>query len=187
MTETRSPDTELERLVRELEKHASEGGWDGLARLFALVPTAELLRREPGLAEVLDDDSGLTPVQQDELPAQDLEALLQTIVWPPQVAGCAAVLERLVLPPEADADIPEDPEEAAAFAATHPGRQELRIAGAVTRDGRGTCALRLRSHDDDSSVVVGEELVPGLLDLLAATLETDPEQMDSEQTEEEAP
>lgn len=182
------PDPELERIVRELEKHASEAGWDGPARLFALVPTADLLAREPGLAEVLEDTGGLTPVQQDELPPQELEALLQSIVWPLQVAGCAAVLERLVLPPGADADIPDDPAEAAAFAAAHPDRQELRIAGAVTRDGRGTCALRLRSHDDDASVVVGDELVPGLLDLLAGTLD-DSEPLGEGETphDEEAP
>ncbi len=44
------------------------------------------------------------------------------------------------------------------------------MAGA-TRDGSTYCALRLRAHDDDQSVVGGADLVPGLLQLLGATLE----------------
>lgn len=43
------------------------------------------------------------------------------------------------------------------------------VAG-VTRAGASYCALRLRAHDDEQSVVNGTELVPGLLDLLHATL-----------------
>ena len=48
----------LPRLVREIESHVAEGGWDQGARLFALVPTAELLAREPGLAAVLGSRAG---------------------------------------------------------------------------------------------------------------------------------
>jgi hypothetical protein len=87
------------------------------------------------------------------------------------VAGCAAVVERLVLPPEADGAIPEDPAAAEQFAQEHPDRQEVRIAAGVTRAGASYCALRLRSHDDAQSVVDGTGLVPGLLDLLRTTLE----------------
>ena len=39
----------------------------------------------------------------------------------------------------------------------------------VTRDGARMCALRLRSHDHDDQVLVGEELVPRLADALRAT------------------
>ena len=92
-------------------------------------------------------------------------------MWPANVAGCAAVVERLVLPPDADADIPEDPSRAEEFAREHPDRQEVRIVAGVTRAGATYCALRLRAHDDDQSVVGGSDLVPGLLALLGATLE----------------
>jgi len=44
------------------------------------------------------------------------------------------------------------------------------VAG-VTRHGSTYCALRLRAHDDDQSVVGGSDVVPGLLALLGATLE----------------
>jgi hypothetical protein len=79
-------------------------------------------------------------------------------------------VERLVLPPEADFDLPADAEAATDFAREHPLRQEVRIVAAVTRAGSTYCALRLRAHDDDQSVVGGVDLVPGLLELLGGTL-----------------
>ena len=53
----------------------------------------------------------------------------------------------------------------------HPDRQEVRIVAGATRAGATYCALRLKAHDDDQSVVGGADLVPGLLELLKATLE----------------
>jgi hypothetical protein len=101
--------------------------------------------------------------------------VLESIAWPDDVAGCAAVVERLVLPPAADQAIPEDPERAQQFALEHPERQEVRIVAGATRHGATYCALRLRAHDDDQSVVGGIDLVPGLLALLGATLSDDEE------------
>ncbi len=101
--------------------------------------------------------------------------MLESIVWPAEVVGCAAVVERLVLPPDADRHIPDDRASAEEFAREHPDRQEVRIVAGVTRAGATYCALRLRAHDDDQSVVGGADLVPGLLELLGTTLEEDPE------------
>jgi hypothetical protein len=163
--------SDLNLVVRELEQHAAKAGWDQPAQLFALVPTAELIEREPGLAEVLTESHSLTPVQQEELPPEELETLLQQIVWPEGVAGVAAIVERLILPPAAEAGIPEDPAAAAEYAATHPDREEVRIVAAATRGGESMCALRVRAHDEDAKVAVGPDLVPALLELLHATLE----------------
>ena len=69
------------------------------------------------------------------------------------------------------APVPDDPVGAAEFASTHPLRQEVRIVAGATRAGATYCALRMRSHDDDQSVVGGIDLVPELLELLASTLE----------------
>jgi hypothetical protein len=170
-------DPALASAVLEIESHIAGGGWDQPGRLYALVETAELVRREPALASAmgLDDASAqgsLTPVEQDQLPAERrLEDTLESIVWPPEVTGCAVVVERLVLPPDADATLPEDPSGAEEFAREHPDRQEVRIVAGVTRAGSSYCALRLRAHDDDQSVVGGADLVPGLIALLDATLE----------------
>lgn len=163
--------------VREIEAHAAEAGWDQPSRLYALVPTADLLAREPGLAAAMGIDEtsaagSLTPVEQDHTPVdRSLEEVLAQIMWPAEVFGCAAVVERLVLPPDVDDQIPEDPQAAEEFAAAHPERQEVRIVAAATRAGSTYCALRLRSHDDAASVVESPDLVPALLELLHSTLE----------------
>jgi hypothetical protein len=174
-------DPALAAAVLEIESHIAEGGWDQPARLYALVETAQLVEHEPALASMMGLDASsaqgsLTPIEQDELaPDQLLERVLESIVWPPGVAGCAAVVERLVLPPDADRAIPDDPALAEEFAREHPDRQEVRIVAGATRAGSTYCALRLRAHDDAQSVVGGADLVPGLLTLLEATLHDDPE------------
>ena len=170
-------DAVLKAAVREIEAHAAEAGWDQPARLYALVPTSDLLAREPRLAAAmgLDETSAagsLTPVEQDQMPAErTLEQTLEQIMWPAEVFGCAAVVERLVLPPGADASIPEDPDAALEYAGAHPDRQEVRIVAGATREGATYCALRMKSHDDDMSVVESTDLVPALLNLLLGTLE----------------
>jgi hypothetical protein len=80
--------------------------------------------------------------------------------------------------------MPADPAAADEFAREHPDRQEVRIVAGATRAGATYCALRLRAHDDDQSVVGGTDLVPALLDLLRGTLE-DPAPDAGADTEEE--
>ncbi len=170
-------DPALAAAVLEIEQHLAGDGWDQPARLYALVETARIVEHEPDLAASmgLDDasaDGSLTPVEQDELdPSQRLERVLEQIAWPAGVSGCAAVVERLVLPPGSDHDVPDDPAEAERYAREHPERQEVRIVAGAMRAGATYCALRLRAHDDDQSVVGGSNLVPALLELLRTTLE----------------
>ena len=168
-------DPALATAVLEIEAHVAQAGWDQPARLYALVDTATLVSQEPALAAAMSidgpaEDGSFTSIEQEDLPpGQPLEEALHTIAWPDSVSGCAAVIERLVLPPDVDDDIPEDPTAAELFAREHPDRQEVRMVAGVTRAGASYCALRLRAHDDEQSVVNGTELVPGLLDLLHAT------------------
>ena len=163
-------DTGLTAAVTEIERHAAAAGWDQPARLFALVETARLVEHEPQLAATVGD-GGLTPVEQEGLASGPLEDQLPAITWPDAVHGCAALVERFVLPPEVEDVLPDDPEQAASYAAEHPDRQEVRMVAGVTRAGASYCALRLRAHDDDQSVVGGADLVPELITLLGATLE----------------
>src|SRR6478735_11952412 len=167
----------LTHAIVEVERHAAGSGWDQPARLFALVDTEELLAREPHLAAALQNNEqpvpggSLTPIEQEDLGDEPLDELLARIVWPEEVVGCAVVVERLMLPPSAESAVTDlDDSEAAREVAEHPEREEVRIAVGVLRDGDRECAIRLRSRDDDRSVLSGRDLVPNLVDALTATL-----------------
>lgn len=165
----------LDQLTLDIERHAAVAGWDQPVRLFALVETADLVSREPQLAEQLGvaavEPGSLTPVDQGDLPEHaSLEELLAGITWPPEVLGTALTVERLMVPPDVERDMPQDEGEALRWLAEHPQREEVRIVVAVLRDGTRSTALRMRSHDDETSVLTGPDLVPGLADALSATL-----------------
>lgn len=172
----------LTRAAIEIEQHAAEGGWDQPPRMFALVPTVDLVAREPALAAQLVppgraetgvglDPGALTAVEQDHLPpAGTIEDLLAAIAWPADVSGAALAVERILLPPAVETDLPREESAALRWAADHPERQEVRLVVAVLRDGSRECALRFRSRDSDEDVLSGADLVPGLADALAATL-----------------
>lgn len=175
---TDSTDPALAAAVLEIESHVAQDGWDRQARLYALVDTHRIVEHEPQLAQSmgLDDSSArgsFTPIEQEVSGDVPLEQVLQSVMWPEEVTGCAAVVERLVLPPSADGEIPEDTTAAQAFAEDHPDRQEVRIVAGVTRAGATYCALRMRAHDDAQSVVGGSDLVPALLELLGNTLDVE--------------
>jgi len=179
MSNTPMAASPLTRAVLEIDEYASGLGWDQPARLFALVDTARLRTQEPALAAQLglEDEqqtSGLTPIEQDEIPwDQPLDEFLATIAWPDAVTGCALTVERLMLPPSAEAEVPQDLGEAelAKWVAGHPERQEVRMTVAVLRDGARESALRLREKDSPTEVLTGSDLVPGLAEALAATFE----------------
>ncbi|MHC5908316.1 PPA1309 family protein [Streptomyces sp. S6] len=167
----------LTRAVLEIDEYVSGLGWDQPARLFALVDTARLRAEEPRLAAQLGledapETAGLTPIEQDEVPAsQPLDEFLATIAWPAAVTGCALTVERLMLPPSAEAQVPSNLNEArlAKWVAAHPDRQEVRMTVAVLRDGTRDSAVRLREKDTPTEVLTGGALVPGLAEALSAT------------------
>lgn len=164
----------LDLVALDTERHVASAGWDQNVRLFALVPTRELLAAEPELASRMGAgdhaDGALSAVEQDDLPtAAGIEELLGGIAWPDTVTGAAIALERIVVPPEAERDLPPDPAEAVTTLAQHPSREDVRLLVAVTRDGRATCLLRQRRHDRDDRVARGEQIAPGLVAALRDT------------------
>ncbi|MFF7533847.1 PPA1309 family protein [Streptomyces bobili] len=179
MSNTPMAASPLTRAVLEIDEYASGLGWDQPARLFALVDTARLRTQEPGLAAQLGladapETTGLTPIEQDEVPTdKPLDEFLATIAWPDAVVGCALTVERLMLPPSAEAQVPQGLSEAklTQWVAEHPDRQEVRMTVAVLRDGARDSALRLRQKDSPTEVLTGSELVPGLAEALSATFE----------------
>ena len=174
------PPDALSRAVIEIEKHVSGAGWDQPAQLFSLVPTEELLRAEPQLAAQLGADDAsqpLTPVAQGELPDgledEHLADALAQIEWPHGVTGCALAIERIVLPASTEAGLSsvESDAELARMAGSDPRRHEVRMVAAVLREGDRFGAVRLRSHDEDSAVLTGTDLVPTLCEVLSLTFE----------------
>jgi hypothetical protein len=172
--------TALADAVREVEHHVAAAGWDAPVRVFALVRTQAALEAEPGLADQLQPDVlaaaqavhwHLTSIEQEGLPAApDLESLLAELSWPESVDGVAVTVERLVLPPAAEAQMPAGTDEALAYLLAHPERQDVRLAVGVLRDGPSWCAVRSRANDSDDQVGQGPDLVPGLVSALRSTL-----------------
>ena len=169
------PSTPLRLVTLEVESHVASDGWDQPPRLYAIVPTAQLVEHEPALADQLSaqlelQPDGFTSIEQDGLPPdRPLEEVLAEIEWPDAVAGCVAVVERVMLPPEAEEALPDDPAELMTFASEHPDRREVRLVAAVTRAGERHSAVRAR-EPDDAPLLEGPDLVPGLLDHLTRTL-----------------
>lgn len=160
----------------EVEQHAGQAGWDQPSRLFALVPTAALAAAEPELAAELGISDGFgdpyTPIEQElEDQGRSLEELLDQITWPPAVAGALAVVERLVLPPDAEDQLPDELNQATTYASQHDKREDVRIAVGVLRSGEAHCVVRMRSHDSDDALLHGPDVVPALVQALHETLD----------------
>ena len=123
------PSTPLRLAALEVEAHVAADGWDQAPRLYALVRTAALVEAEPSLAAQLavplrDAPDGFTTIEQElHLAGRPLEDVLEEIQWPDAVDGCAVVVERIMLPPEAEEDLPSDP----AAVATLARRQEREL------------------------------------------------------------
>jgi hypothetical protein len=158
----------------DTERHVAAAGWDQPPRLFALVRTADLLAREPQLKAQMGPadlaEGAYTAIEQEGLPAtSSIETLIGRIAWPDEVDGCAFAVERMVVPPEAERDLPARPEDAVDALAAHPARKDVRLLVAVLRDGRSICLLRQREHDSDDAVATGPDLAPGIVAALRAT------------------
>lgn len=162
----------------DLERHIGQHGWDQPPRLFALVPTDDLIAAEPELAETQGlvgtaqggEPGALTAIEQEHFqPTTDLVADLTSITWPPAVYGCAVSFERTFLPSGSEGDIPDDPEEAAAYVAEHDKREDIRVVVGADRGDNSQGVARLVSQPDE--LLGAEDLVPGLAEVLAHTLQ----------------
>ena len=166
----------LSIVALDTERHVAGAGWDQPPRLFALVRTATLVQREPQLLTQLSiadqAPDALTAIEQEGLhQSSSLESILGRIAWPPDVDGCAFVVERVVVPPDAERDLPSDSDAAVEALARHPDRQDVRLLAAVLRDGTSVCLIRQRAHDADDAVATGTDLAPGLVAALRATFD----------------
>jgi hypothetical protein len=92
------------------------------------------------------------------------------LAWPNDVEGAIVVLERIVLPPTAESDLPQgEDEEVVQAAVDHPAAVDVRLVSAVLRSGENLNALRQRTHDTSDAVAVASDLVTSLNEQLLAT------------------
>jgi hypothetical protein len=172
----------LPSVTREVEDFLSGTGWDQPPQLFALVPTALLVRAEPELADRLATVDGLTPIAQEPLDPDELADILAEICWPDEVAGCALAQEIVVLPPAAEQELDQvaagtDSEDelnrvALRMAQQHPDRRDGRLVVAALREGQHCCVLRLRGLDDGPDELVERpDLAPNMVTALLRTLD----------------
>lgn len=163
----------LEKAVDELASELARAGWGQPTRLFGLVSSDLLLAEEPELAAEIGAEPGsFTAIEQDGFDITiPVPQMLTRIAWPDSVLGAAVAIEQLVLPPEAEADLPIDanPTEVAEAAAHNDRAVQLRIVVAVTRDGAEDAVLVLEHHAEPIRGGAGERLVPRLADSLAET------------------
>lgn len=162
-------DNPIRQAVLEIEEHIAGLGWDRPLALFALVERAQLINENPELASTLGQGF-YVPVAQEDVPQdRDLDQILAEIVWPEKVAGCAVSVERIMFPPEVESQLPDDSDELDRFVAEHPQRRDVRIVAAADRGGAAHSAVRARD-DQDSPLLEGPDMVPGLVSALQATL-----------------
>lgn len=163
--------SEIEQAVKEIEAYVAADGWDGPVRVFSLVDAETAMSVNSALAaELPAHATGLLSIEQEGLPSSDsIDELLGRLAWPDAVDGAAISLERVTLPPEAEAEIPDDAEEARRFVAADPRREDIRMVVGVLRSGESWCTIRLRSHDSQAEAISGADLVPEMIEALLAT------------------
>ncbi len=183
--------SELVQALRRLEADVHSGGWDQRTRVFALAPFGDLASQQPELvaglrAQLAEEgvtvtDDLLVPIEQEwPFPDVELDDALARVEWPPKVQAAAIVVERVILPPEAEQEVAElsdpvaDPVQAVH---EHPSAQDVRMAVIAARSGEHWCLIRARSPQTDGDVPVPDQmyeaadLVPGLIDALEQTFQ----------------
>ncbi|QRO86750.1 PPA1309 family protein [Kytococcus sedentarius] len=96
------PHADLLQVAQETEQHVAADGWGQRERVFALVPTADLVAAEPSLADALAGAGRYSSIEQELPEGVELEEYLGRLAWPRSVTGCALAVERLRAAPAAE-------------------------------------------------------------------------------------
>jgi len=149
VTEVADPTNPLALAVLEAESNRDHDGWGKPAQLYALVGKDTVIADYPELnAEIREaPEDSLIPIKQEPLPVGEPLEVLASVHWPDAVTGCVLVTELIVLPPEAEGEVPPDPDKVEQWARAQPGGRPARLAVGVSRDGDYTCILRLQGDD----------------------------------------
>lgn len=168
------PPADLLQVAQETEQHVAAAGWDQRERVFALVPTADLVAAEPSLADALAGAGRYSSIEQELPEGVELEEYLGRLAWPRSVTGCALAVERLRAAPAAEGQTADEPGGTASGGGpddTAPGTEPVRLVVVATREGERFTLVRFAAHDSDDAVAVGAEVGTDLQAALATTLE----------------
>lgn len=168
------PPADLLQVAQETEQHVAADGWDQRERVFALVPTADLVAAEPSLADALAGAGRYSSIEQELPEGVELEEYLGRLAWPRSVTGCALAVERLRAAPAAEGQTADEPDDTASGDGaddTAPGTEPVRLVVVATREGERFTLVRFAAHDSDDAVAVGAEVGTDLQAALATTLE----------------
>lgn len=168
------PPADLLQVAQETEQHVAADGWDQRERVFALVPTADLVAAEPSLADALADAGRYSSIEQELPEGVELEEYLGRLAWPRSVTGCALAVERLRAAPAAEGQTADGAGGTASEGGagdTAPGTEPVRLLVVATREGERFTLVRFAAHDSDDAVAVGAEVGTDLQAALATTLE----------------
>jgi hypothetical protein len=154
------PADELTCAVVETARYAARNSWGRPPQLFALARKETLASIEPDLPEGARGalPGSLIAIEQDPLPTGEPAAVVASIHWPEEVAGCVLVTEIVVLPSD-DEKMPRQP-------ADHAGGRDGRLTVGVLRNGDYASCLELRGGQD---LLVNNELAG---DVVTALLDT---------------
>ena len=168
------PPADLLQVAQETEQHVAADGWDQRERVFALVPTADLVAAEPSLADALAGAGRYSSIEQELPEGVELEEYLGRLAWPRSVTGCALAVERLRAAPAAEGETADELDDTASEGGagdTAPGTEPVRLVVVATREGERFTLVRFAAHDSNDAVAVGAEVGTDLQAALATTLE----------------
>lgn len=166
--------------IIEIEQLANESGWDQSPQLYALVKTTKIMdkldflsadERQTLAQSIATNPEHLFSIYQDQL--ENPIEKLHTVYFDDEVDGVAVVMERIMIPADAEEEIPQEVQARDKYLLSHPKREDMRMAVGVLRSGESWCAIRSRSHDEDKLVAQGPNLVPELIEALGQTLKAE--------------
>ncbi len=170
------PHADLLQVAQETEQHVAADGWGQRERVFALVPTADLVAAEPSLADALAGAGRYSSIEQELPEGVELGEYLGRLAWPRSVTGCALAVERLRAAPAAEGETAGEASDAASGGgagdtASGTGTEPVRLLVVATREGERFTLVRFAAHDSDDAVAVGAEVGTDLQAALGTTLE----------------
>lgn len=158
-----SDSVDLQNVIRELDEHIAESGWDQPVQLFAIASGSP----ESESASVADEESLQMLFEPQGIDFSDgpIIDVLRTLEWDSEVLGLAIVAERIISVENSDAtDLTTE---------SYSTTQEIRVLAIVMREGATMNAIRYRTHEHSNDLLVGNNLVPELNQALYSSLVID--------------